>query len=323
MAGSDRDIPDDEKPGSAERRRSLLRRVEPTPVTEAMVTPRTRPTGSQDPPPMTIRFCPSCGIRTEPGHSYCLACGMRFGSGVRTGATPASRPQDPVRAQGDEQPVAGVTERPASGFPPSGWNEPEEGSEELAPSVSGGRRALRSLLVIILVIAVLVVGFGTLRSGDEPPPAPPEETSPTTTEAVDAPGFRDYAEQVAVLADDVADLRVSGRQINDDWDDRIADYDTTVERMSSLISRAGLLPIRFNGFTRPLDADRLTHERMRESLEALVSAADGMMAGLQTADTGQVRLAQLARFEAAATEFGSLAEGVEQAAAGPSSGSGG
>lgn len=271
---------------------------------------------------MTIRFCPSCGTRTEPGHSYCLACGTRFGSGVRPGQAPASRPEDPGRAQGEEQPLAGATESPASGFPPSGWNEPE-GDEEFAPSGSGGRRALRSLLVIVLVIAVLVVGYGTLRNGDEPPPAPPEETSPTTTEAVDAPGLRDYADQVAVLADDVADLRVSGRQINDDWDDRVADYDTTVERMSSLISRAGLLPIRFNGFTRPLDADRLTHERMRESLDALVSAADGMMAGLQTTDTGQVRLAQLARFEAAASEFGSLAEEVEQAAAEPPSGSGG
>ena len=306
MAGSDRDIPDEESSGSEERRRSVLRRAELTPVTEAMITPRTRPTGSQDPPPVTIRFCPSCGTRTEPGHSYCLACGTRFGSGVRTGDAPASRREDAGRTQSDDQPDAGVTGLPPSGFPPSGWNEPDE--EELAPSGSGGRRALRSVLVVVLLIAVLVVAFGTLRSGDEPPPAPPEETSPTTPEAVAAPGYREYADQVAVLADDVADLRVSGRQINDDWDDRIADYDTTVDRMSSLISRVGLLPIRFNGFDRPLDADRLTHERMRESLESLVSAADGMMAGLQTTDTGEVRLAQLARFEAAASEFGSLAE---------------
>ena len=322
MAGSDRDIPDEEKSGSEERSRPSLRRAELTPVTEAMVRPRTRPTGSQDPPPMTIRFCPSCGTRTEPGHSHCLACGARFGSGVRGGEAPSSRPEDRGRTERDEQREAGVADGFGSGSPPSGWNEPD-GAEELAASGSGGSRALRSVLVTVLVVAVLVVGFATLRGGDEPPPAPAEETSPTTTEPVDVAGLREYADQVAVLADDVADLRVSGRQVNDDWDDRIADYDTTLDRMSSLISRAGLLPIRFNGFTRPPDADRLTHERLGESLEALVSAAEGMMAGLQTTDTGQVRLAQLARFEAAASEFGSLAEEVEQAASAPATGSGG
>ena len=308
MAGSDRDIADDEESRSADRRRAFLRRAEPTPVTEAMVTPRTRPPGPEERPPTTIRFCPSCGTRTEPGSSYCLACGVRFGSAGRDVGGSAARPEDPDRIRSRDQPVAGVTE-----FPASGWAGSDESGE---PDVSGssGGRALRSVLIIILVIAVLVVGFSTLRSGDEP--APTEETSPaTTSEVVDDSEFRAYADQVGVLADDVADLRASARQINDDWDGRVADYDTTVERMSSLISRVGLLPIRLEGFTRPLDADRLTYERMAESLDTLVSAADGMMAGLQSPDTGEVRLAQLTRFETAASEFGSLAEQVDSAAA--------
>ena len=311
MAGSDTDIPDEEESRSADRRRSFLRRAEPVPVTEAMVTPRTHPTDPGERPPMTIRFCPSCGTRTEPGSSYCLACGVRLGSTGRRPEGSASRPEEPARVESRDRPVRGPTEPSAPG-----WDESDE-AEALAASGSGGQRGLRLVLVVVLVIAVLVVGFGTLRSGDETASTPSEEMSPTTTEADEALEFRAYADQVGVLADDVGDLRVSGRQINDDWDDRVADYDTTVDRMSSLVSRTGLLPIRFNGFTRPVDADRLTHERMAESLESLVSAAEGMMAGLQSTDTGEVRLAQLARFEAAASEFGLLAEEVERAAAEP------
>lgn len=280
-------------------------------MTEAMVTPRTHPTAPDERTPTTIRFCPACGTRTEPGSSYCLACGIRLGSTGRGGEGPAVRAEDPSGARSRDRPVAGVTELPASR-----WNESDE-AEELEASGSRGQRALRLVLVAVLVIAVLVVGFGTLRSGDGTAPAPSEETLSTTTEPAADSNLGAYADQVGVLAADVADLRVSGRQINDDWDDRIADYDTTVGRMSSLVSRAGLLPIRFNGFTRPLDADRLTHERMAESLETLASAAEGMMAGLQSTDTGEVRLAQLARFEAAASEFGSLAEAVERAVVEP------
>ena len=261
---------------------------------------------------MTIRFCPSCGTRTEPASAYCPACGVQLGS-----AGPAARPGDPAGRQGREQPVEGVTE-----FPASGWDESDE-AEKLAASGSSGLRTLRFVLVVILVIAVLVVGFGTLRRGGEPATEASEVTSPTTTGVANDAAFRTYADQVAVLADDVADLRASARQLNDDWDDRAADYDTTLERMSSLMSRTGLLPIRFDGFTRPLDADRLTHERMAESLETLVSAAEGMMAGLQSTDTGEVRLAQLARYESAASEFGSLAEGVERAAVQAAAGLGG
>ncbi|MDE0168312.1 MAG: hypothetical protein OXS29_02175 [bacterium] len=308
MAGSDQDYPEDEESRSADSRRSFLRRAEPTPVTEAMVTPRTRPAASEGRPPMTIRFCHSCGTRTEPGSSSCLACGVRFVAPVRTGEGPPARPEHTARAQVGDPPVAGVHEPPSPR-----WDE-QEGVEGLAPSGSNTQRVLRSTLISILVIAVLVVGYGTLRSGEETDPASTEQTAPTTTEPDADLEFRAYADLVGVLAADVADLRVSGRQINDDWDGRIADYDTTVGRMSSLISRAGLLPIRFNGFTRPADADRLTHERMAESLETLLSAAEGMMAGLESTDTGEIRLAQLARFEAAAAEFGSLAEEVESAA---------
>ncbi len=276
-------------------------------MTEAMVTPRTRPAESEGRPPMTIRFCHSCGTRTEPGSSYCLACGVRFGAPVRAGEATPARPEHTARARAGDPPVAGVSEPPSPGW------DGQDGVEDLAQSGSNTQRVLRSALISILVVAVLVVGYGTLRSGEEPAPAATEETSPTTTEPDADLEFRAYADLVGVLGDDVADLRVSGRQINDDWDGRIADYDTTVGRMSSLISRAGLLPIRFNGFTRPADADRLTHERMAESLETLVSAAEGMMAGLESTDTGEIRLAQLARFEAAAAEFGSLADEVERA----------
>lgn len=316
MAGSDKDIPDEEESRPASRRRSFVRRAEPTPVTEAMVTPRTRPTGSGEPPPTTIRFCASCGTRTEPGSAYCLACGVRLGSGVPPGEGFAAHRGDPAGRQSRDQPVEGVTE-----FPTSGWDGSDE-VEKSATSGSSGQRTLRFVLVIILVVAVLVVGFGTLRRGDEPVPEPSAATSPTINEAVDGAAFRTYADQVGVLADDVADLRASARQLNDDWDDRAADYDTTLERMSSLMSRTGLLPIRFDGFARPPDADRLTYERMAESLETLVSAAEGMMAGLQSTDTGEVRLAQLARYEAAASEFGSLAEAVERAATQAAGGSG-
>ena len=317
MAGSDKDIPEDEQSRSTVRRGFFPRRAEPTPVTEAMVTPRTHPPGSEERPPTSIRFCHSCGTGVEPGSSYCLACGVRFGAVSGVGEGTPTRQKDEARGSSRYEPVAGVTE-----FPQDGWGEQDVAGESAAPGPSP-RRALRIGLVGILVVAVLAVGLGTLRNRDEPAPAPTEELSTTATVAIDDSDFRGYVDQVAVVSDDVTDLRASGRQINDDWDNRIADYDTTINRMSALISRTGLLPIRFNGFTRPLDADRLTHERMAESLDSLLSAAEGMMAGLQSTDTGEVRLGQLARFEAAASEFGSLADQVERSADEFAAGSGG
>ena len=112
------------------------------------------------------------------------------------------------------------------------------------------------------------------------------------------------------MADDVEELRATSRRINGSWDDQTEDYDTTLSRMTALVGRVGALPDRLVALAIPEEADPIIHQQMRASLLAMAAAAEGMLAGLESADTGEERFAQLARYEATASEFGSLAEQV-------------
>ena len=302
MTGSDDGTPSDEHPGSEGRRRTFVGTAEPTPVTEAMITPRTTPPGPEEVEEMEFRFCPTCGERSEPGGSYCLACGVRFAGRGAPAGRDESREESVAPERTRDRPVAGVTE-----LPTPYWNEGEE-PPGAAPPVTGAQRRFRFLLIMIVVIAILFLGFNTLRSRDEEQ----TESSTTTSTAPDDSVLRSYVDQISVLADGVAELKATGRRINDAWDDRIADYDTTLDRMNALVSRAGVLPDRLSVMEPPEGADTVAHQRMIGSLSTLASAAEGMMTGLESSDSGEARLSQLTRFEASASEFGRLAEQVKR-----------
>ena len=197
MTGSDDRTPPGENAGSRGRRRALVGKADPTPVTEAMITPRTTPQDPEeatDPTPVTeamitprttppdpeevavsqIRFCYSCGIRNKSGGSYCLACGISF-----------RRPTEPTRSAytgsgtiaqertGDSA-VAGVVESP-----PERWDEGQD-PNQAAPSVPIAQRRLRLLLIMILVITILVLAVNMLTNRDV------EQTEPSTITTVAA-----------------------------------------------------------------------------------------------------------------------------------------
>ena len=323
MADSDDSTPPDERSGPDDPSRVFVRPAEPTPVTEAMVTPRTTPSDPEEAEEIEVRFCQSCGRRNTSGGSYCLACGVRF---LRPDAPPAGRSEardEQVTPQptGD-QPVVGVTESPTPY-----WDEEDDLAGPPA-RVPPTLRRVRFLLVMIVVVAILFLGFNTFQNRDTEPVEEPEqdeavaptvaEEQPTTT--VPAPDYTElrlYVVQISAVADDVAELTVTGREINDAWDNRTLDYPTAREQMSALVSRAAVLPDRLTAITPPEGADPIVHQRMVRSLSTLASAAEGMKAGLESADTGEIRYSELARFEDASSEFDGLAAQLERSTGSP------
>ena len=323
MADSDDSTPPDERSGPDDPSRVFVRPAEPTPVTEAMVTPRTTPSDPEEAEEIEVRFCQSCGRRNTSGGSYCLACGVRF---LRPDAPAAGRSEardEQVTPQptGD-QPVVGVTESPTPY-----WDEEDDLAGPPA-RVPPTLRRVRFLLVMIVVVAILFLGFNTFQNRDTEPVEEPEqdeavaptvaEEQPTTT--VPAPDYTElrlYVVQISAVADDVAELTVTGREINDAWDNRSQDYPTAREQMSALVSRAAVLPDRLTAITPPEGADPIVHQRMVRSLSTLASAAEGMKAGLESADTGEIRHSELARFEDASSEFDGLAAQLERSTGSP------
>lgn len=301
MAGSDDRTSDHRESASGDRRRSSIRKAEPTPLTEAMIKPRSDQWGPEETARDGPRFCHSCGTRNESGGSYCLSCGVSF---RKREGVPATHAGAGSGEGAYRQGLAFTTESPSSED-----EESESGGDQTPPRT--GRGSLRTLLVSVAVIASLVLGFRTLASRDTDAEAP-DETVPSTTTAttLDAQALRLYAEELSVLAADVADVAATGRRINDEWDERLTEYQPTKDRMRALVSRATVLPARMAEIAVPAAADPVAHRQMMLEIATFVSAAEGMMAGLESTDAGETRLTELARFEAAAREFGSLVDQV-------------
>ncbi len=173
------------------------------------------------------------------------------------------------------------------------------------------RRLAGTLVISVLIGAVLVVGYVTLRNNSEEVPVTVEEGASSTTIVTDDSAVRLYADQVSILAADVADLGATARQINQDWDSDAEDYTTTLGRMSALLSRVNVLPHRFSTMAVPPEADPFIHQWITGTLSTLISVAEGMMAGLESVDAGESRLEQLVRFEEAVLRLDELATQVE------------
>ena len=301
MAGSDERTSDQRGSTSADRGRSSLRKAEPTPLTEAMIRPRSDPWESEETERIGPRFCHSCGDRNESGDSYCLSCGVSF---RRREPVPGARAGTGEDEATDVQQPASVSE-----LLPSDAGASESDTGQRRPTARG---SIRTLLVSIAVIASLVLGFRTLTSR-ETEVGGSDETVPSTTTVttVDPATLRLYGDQISMLGADVAEVAAMGRRINDEWDERTAEYQTTKDRMRALVSRATVLPARMAEIQLPASADPIVHRQMLLEIATLVSAAEGMMAGLESTDAGESRLSELARFEAAAREFGLLVDEVE------------
>ena len=287
---------------SESRRNPSIPAAKPNPLTEAMIKPRSDRFVFNEPAGGRQRFCHSCGVRNESAGSYCLSCGVSF---RRRDRPSTARPTSGSAKAATGWQAAGSTEPSVS---TQGDNESGEKARSRAP-----RGSVRSFAASIIVIAALLLGFNTLSSREPEVEAPVEPVSSTTTATtVDLTALRLYGNQISMLGSDVEDVAATGRSINDDWAERAVEYQPAKDRMRALVHRVTAISARMAEIVPPPEADPIAHRQMLLEIATLVSAAEGMMAGLESTDTGQARLAELARFEAAAREFGLLAGEVEE-----------
>ncbi|MDE0375898.1 MAG: hypothetical protein OXK16_08060 [bacterium] len=185
------------------------------------------------------------------------------------------------------------------------------------PSTRPGRFAsgpgsMRRIGLILAVVVALVLGLRTLTSRDSS--EAPEPVVETTSVERDAAALRLYADEISLLALDVADAMDTGRQINDGWDSGSLEYDAAVQQMGALVSRVSVLPARLARVATPPGINTRLQQGLAGSVAALVSAAETMQEGLESTDTGETRRAGLLAFETAAFEFGLLVGQVATAA---------
>lgn len=329
MTGSDETQPSGDSSRSAsDQRRESIARAAPPPVTEAMITPRTVPLDPEEAAEMEGRVCHACGELNEPGGSVCRACGARTTASEPESTedtatremTASERPRPDWAFDAEEEDPGFLLDEEADL-----WDEEKDGrirtGRRKAPSP---KRGARIFLILIAAAAVLFLGFDFLINRGEAPPeaestAAPSEggEAPAASEedTLESYALRSYADEIAGVADQVEQLGASGRRINDRWDDRTADYEATIEDMKGLAPQARDLFLRLRAISRPEAADEDRYQQMAKAISVMVDSAEGMVTGLQSSDSGEVRQEQLAAFEGAAADFQQLA-GQEAEAAG-------
>ena len=171
---------------------------------------------------------------------------------------------------------------------------------------------MRRIALILAVVAGLVLGLRTLTSRDSST-EPREPAVETTSLQSDAAALGFYADEISLLARDVADAMDTGRQINDGWDSGSLEYDAAVEQMGALVSRVSVLPARLARVDAPRGISTRLQQGLAGSLSSFIAAAETMQEGLESTDTGETRRAGLLAFETAAFEFGLLAGQVATA----------
>ena len=167
------------------------------------------------------------------------------------------------------------------------------------------------MALILAVVVALVLGLRTLTSRDSS--EAPEPVVETTSVQRDAAALQLYADEISLLALDVADAMDTGRQINDGWDSGSLEYDAAVQQMSTLVSRVSVLPARLARVDAPQGISDRLQQGLAGSVTSLVAAAETMQEGLESTDTGETRRAGLLAFETAGFEFGLLAGQVATA----------
>ena len=271
--------------------------AEPQPVTDEMITPRTAPAPADAGGEGTR--CHVCGEANHPEASYCLACGVRL-----TDETPEPWVDDDFSFDHD----AGFLDPEQVEPPPVASAEPTETDVEETPRDTAALiRRIVTVVVSLIVVFLLVITFR--------PSSEPEET--TTTTSADQAALETYAAGLVDVAATVTELRADAATINQAWDDRTEDYDATLTALTGLASRAAPLSDLVLALEPPASVDLATHQRLVRSAADLADAAQEMVDGLQSTDTGEARRAALDRFDALALEFGSVSGLVVDSAATP------
>lgn len=175
-----------------------------------------------------------------------------------------------------------------------------------------GPGSMRRIALILAVVAGLVLGLRTLTSRDSSTDAV-EPAVETTSLQSDAAALEFYADEISLLALDVADAMDTGRQINGGWDSGSLEYDAAVEQMGALVTRVTVLSARLARVDAPPGISTRLQQGLAGSLASFIAAAETMQEGLESTDTGETRRAGLLAFETAAFEFGLLAGQVATA----------
>ncbi len=318
---------DRDRPGTY---RDGIAPAEPEPVTDAMISPRTRPGSSSDPAAGADgRICHVCGATNRSAASYCLQCGSRLRDPSQPPApAPGHQPADqytpgPVGpGPGGSDVIGDMADEgwwdpdgdewsppapPPAGAQPS-FDEPRAGPGEPVPT--GGvidRRDTVRLAVwgVLGLVALVLILLTFVRSSDDA--APPDTTAAETELAAEM-----YASVLADLADEVGTLAERATLINERWDGREADFQETLAALEDLAGDVSALAARLEIEDPPPDVSPESHTRLVASAATLERAAADMVDGLKAPDTGELRRAAFTRFVAAAAEFRAVADSLIQ-----------
>ena len=282
--------------------------AEPSPVTDAMITPRTTPGKRDGVATGEGKVCRVCDELNLGDASYCLACGVRLTD------PPTAEPLDWI----DDEPPPGFD--PGAGLMDLGemaevtslqerrkTSDEAEDQPQPPDDPPDRKRTIKMAFGWIVGLIVLFLLFTTFRgSGEEAAPT-------TTTIAVDQTELDAYGAEISTIGARVIDLNASGIAINGAWDDETEEFGATLAAMRLLESQAAALPDLLNSLTAPQIIGPAAHQRLVDSASTLAAAAGEMVEGLKSSDTGEARRGALAKFQAAAVEFTTLARGVSQA----------
>lgn len=325
-------IPGDENPfgGRPPPARDMgadLGAAEPAPVTDAMITPHTSsrpsPTGDEG----NGFVCHVCQAVNPARASYCLQCGVRHQPPdprpAPAAPPPRSAPPDQPRVAGEPTGEWSAAEwdldfseydhRPGGGDPAGGeWEG--EGPLPVMPGEEPVRHApayspffwRRAVILFVIGAAVILAALTLFRSGDESEPAPSTTTLPAAQESA----INDYVIGLQALAGEVAALGSSAAQVNRAWDDRTQNFDVTRNGLISIRLQAEDLPEQLAELDPPAALTLDNRLRLQDSLQVMADSAGGMVAGLESPDTGEARSRALDRFQAAVSEFGWVSEEV-------------
>ena len=329
-------IPGDEtplggRPPPAREMGAELGAAEPAPVTEAMITPHTSsrpsPTGEEG----HGFVCHVCKASNPVRASYCLHCGVRH-------QQPDPPPAAPPPHQAPPPPATPPPAAPPAGGEPTGewsageWDldfseydrrsdaapgEGEWGGEGPLPSMPGEEPVppgpayspfvwRRAVILFVIGAAVILAALTLFRSGGEPEPAPTTTTLPAAQESA----IRDYIAGLRTIAEEVALLGASAEQVNQAWDDRIQNFDVTRSGLISIRLQATDLTDQLAELDSPAELTLENRARLQDSLQVIARSAEGMVAGLESADTGEARSRALTSFQAAVAEFAWFSDAV-------------
>ena len=313
--------------------------AEQPPVTEAMITPHTSsrpsPTGEEG----HGFVCHVCKAANPARASYCLQCGVSHQRPDPPPPPAGPPPRDPPPAEPPAYEAPPPSPAPPPGEEPTGeWGAGEwdldfseydrrsdaddpgggewtgggplpamPGEEPVRPGPAASPFVWRRAVILFVIGAAVILAALTLfRSGGEPEPAPTTTTLPAAQESA----IRDYVAGLQAIAGEVAALGSSAEQVNQAWDDRTQNFDVTRSGLISIRLQAADLPNQLAELASPVELSLENRVRLQESLQTIAEAADGMVAGLESPDTGEARSRALTRFQAAVAEIGWLSEAV-------------